>query len=130
MLRNNVRRDVAALLWIPLLGCSPGTPETSDAATGAVDASPLADTGVADSGSLRPDSGPVDSGVSSGCSYPGGAVEPMALGAVLWPYRWPQAINGEGRALPLDLANAPCANDEDIDWSPFDVLVFISIPAW
>ena len=64
-------------------------------------------------------------------TYPDGAVDPMALGEVLQPYRWPQA--GErlsGETLPLDLADAPCAQADDIDWSPFDVLLFVSIPAW
>ncbi|MCP4867179.1 MAG: hypothetical protein GY898_00490 [Proteobacteria bacterium] len=31
---------------------------------------------------------------------------------------------------PLDLELAPCANDPNIEWSPHDVLVFISLPAW
>lgn len=69
-------------------------------------------------------------GAVAGCTYPAGAVEPMALGAVIWPYRWPQAIDGAGRNVPLDLVEAHCTADENIDWSPFDVLLFISIPAW
>jgi hypothetical protein len=64
-----------------------------------------------------------------GC-YPEGAVEPMAVGAVLFPYRWPTAIHRDGRRAPLDLAHAPCADDAEIDWSPHDALVFVSIPAW
>ena len=64
-------------------------------------------------------------------TYPTGAVEPMALGEVLSPYRWPEATHlGRGDAGPLDLAAVPCAADPDIDWSPFDVLLFVSIPAW
>ena len=63
--------------------------------------------------------------------YPEGAVEPMALGEVLSPYAWPSARSlVDGTQLPLDLANVPCAVDPGIDWSPFDVLLFVSIPAW
>ncbi|PRP93154.1 hypothetical protein ENSA5_44210 [Enhygromyxa salina] len=64
------------------------------------------------------------------CTYPTGAVEPMALGEVLTPYSWPSAIHGDGRITSLDLQHVPCASDEVIDWSPHEVLVFISIPAW
>ncbi|MEO0602788.1 MAG: hypothetical protein AAF211_15200, partial [Myxococcota bacterium] len=67
-----------------------------------------------------------------GETYPGGAVEPMAFGQVLSPYAWPTAVrHANGQTLAgLDLANVPCALDPDIDWSPFDVLLFVSIPAW
>lgn len=64
------------------------------------------------------------------CDYPEGAVEPMALHEVLSPYRWAKAIHGDGRQAPLDLGFVPCAGSDDIEWSPFDVLVFVSIPAW
>lgn len=69
-----------------------------------------------------------DSG--GGCNYPGGAVEPMALGEVLSPYSWPVANRADGTLAALDLGNAPCANDDEIDWSIHDLLVFISVPAW
>ena len=71
----------------------------------------------------------VDSAIP-GCTYPMGAVEPMALGAVIWPYRWPEAIDGTGRNVPLDLTEVHCTADENIDWRPFDFLLFISYPAW
>ena len=75
-----------------------------------------------------------DSGASPGqpCEgYPEGAIEPMALGEVISPYSWPQAIHrGDGRDVELDLGDAPCNTADDIDWSPFDVLLFVSIPAW
>ena len=65
------------------------------------------------------------------CTYPAGATEPMAVGSVLSPYSWPEAIDRRTDARGvLDLAGVPCASDELIDWSPFDVLLFISIPAW
>ena len=55
----------------------------------------------------------------------------MAAGEVISPYRWPEARHlGTGEVAGLDLATVPCATDPDIDWSPFDVLLFVSIPAW
>jgi hypothetical protein len=64
-------------------------------------------------------------------TYPTPPVEPMMLGEILFPYSWPTAIHrATGRDTVLDLANVPCASDTDIDWSPFDVLLFVSIPAW
>lgn len=64
-------------------------------------------------------------------SYPAGVVEPMALGETLAPYAWPVALHrGRGEQASLDLADVPCNTDDDIDWSPFDVLLFVSIPAW
>jgi hypothetical protein len=64
-------------------------------------------------------------------TYPDGAVEPMELGEVLSPYSWPRAIHrGTGQEAALDLGAVPCAASEDIDWSPHDVLLFVSIPAW
>lgn len=64
------------------------------------------------------------------CDYPAGATEPMALGEVITPYRWPSARTSAGVDVPLDLGVVPCDADPDIDWSPFDVLLFVSIPAW
>ncbi len=64
-------------------------------------------------------------------TYPAGAVEPMALGEVITPYRWNQAsLRETGARVSVDLAQVPCALDDDIDWSPFDVLLFVSVPAW
>jgi hypothetical protein len=70
-----------------------------------------------------PDTGPI-------CTYPADAVEPMMRMRPLWPYRWPEAIDGIGNNFPIDLTEIQCLTDENIDWSPFDVLVFIAIPAW
>jgi hypothetical protein len=65
------------------------------------------------------------------CAYPEGAVEPMAIGSVITPYSWPEAIDRrDDSRVALDLANVACAVDPVIDWSPFDVLLFVSIPAW
>jgi hypothetical protein len=64
------------------------------------------------------------------CSYPEGAVEPMALDEVLWAYSWPTAIHADGTTTTLDLLHVPCDTDEVIDWSIHELLVFISLPAW
>lgn len=70
---------------------------------------------------------PLDAGP---CGYPDGAVEPMAEGAVIWPYRWSTALLADRTSKSLDLAAVHCRTDDDVEWSPFDVLLFISIPAW
>ncbi len=65
------------------------------------------------------------------CTYPAGANEVMTLGDVLLPYGWNRAIHrSDGRDGTIDLEQVPCNTDDDIDWSPFDVLLFVSIPAW
>ena len=69
-------------------------------------------------------------GTPGGCEYPIGAVDPMALNEVLWPYSWPRAIAADGTEVQLELADAPCGDDATMEWSAHDVLVFISIPAW
>lgn len=98
-------RALAWTLLAPLLGCAGSTVGTDD-------------------------SGAADDTATSGCDYPAGAVEPMAEGAVLTPYRWPEARHLDGRTGSLDLRRVHCDSDPDIDWSPFDVLAFISLPAW
>ncbi len=65
-----------------------------------------------------------------GCSYPAGAPAVMALDQVLPTYSWSESIDAAGNNVPLDVTNVPCDNDANIDWSPFDVLLFVSIPAW
>ena len=67
---------------------------------------------------------------SAPCAYPEGAVDPMALGEVMPAFSWPDARHLDGRTASLELEKAACNDDDDIDWSPFDVLVFVSIPAW
>jgi hypothetical protein len=102
------------------------------------------DAARTDSGGARMDSGrgldsgppPFDSGPDTGpdtgppCAYPAGGVEPMMRDMTLWHYSWPEAIDGMAANFPLDLEAVACTADENIDWSPFDVLVFIAIPAW
>ncbi len=104
---------------------TPGSSDTdvppTDTDVTDTDDTDVADTDVTDTGG--------DTGTTP-CAYPVGAVEPMAVDEVLSPYSWPEAIHRDGRSLDLDLAQVPCADDPDIDWSPHDVLVFVSIPAW
>jgi hypothetical protein len=64
------------------------------------------------------------------CSYPEGAVDPMALGEVITPYSWATAIHADGTTTALDLLHVPCDTDPVIDWSMHELLVFISLPAW
>jgi hypothetical protein len=75
------------------------------------------------------DSGDGDGDGDQPCIYPD-AVEPMALDEPLAAYAWPLAIHGDGTHTPLDLEQAHCDTDAIIDWSPHEILVFISIPAW
>ena len=63
------------------------------------------------------------------CVYPEGAVEPMELDEVLFPYSWPEALTFGRDESELSLERAHC-NEDEIDWSPFDVLLFVSYPAW
>lgn len=71
-----------------------------------------------------------DDSTAEACAYPEGAVDPMELDQVLTPYSWATGIHGDGTTAAIDLGTMPCATDEVIDWSPFDVLLFVSIPAW
>lgn len=72
---------------------------------------------------------PVEPSDDAGCTYPEDAATPMAVGEPLAAYRWPKAIHGDGREAPLDLAKFHCENHDDIDFSPFDALLFVSLPA-
>ncbi len=71
-----------------------------------------------------------DDATEAPCAYPDGAVDPMALDEVLTPYSWATGIHADGTTASVDLATMPCATADEIDWSPFDVLLFVSIPAW
>ncbi len=117
-----------------LLGACSGPMTAEDASAGGVDSGTLrADASAPRDGAVMmgTDGGDgVDGGPPPGCAYPADPVEPMALGAVIWPYRWPEAVDGAGRNFPLDFTEVHCTEDPNRDWSPFDVLVFISIPGW
>ena len=105
-------------LLLALWGCAPGT------------GSPVArDTGGAGTASTSGTTGTSPT-TSAPCTYPVGAVEPMAVGEVLTPHSWPDAVHRDGRTASIDLIAAPCNVDDDIDWSPFDVLLFVSFPIW
>ncbi len=109
----------SALLATLLFGCSGGEPGTTPG-----DSDDPSDT---DTDTVDTDTDPP---TVADC-YPGDVVEPMELDEVLAPYGWPAAISrATGDKLDIDLMQVPCASDPDIDWSPHDVLVFVSIPAW
>lgn len=76
------------------------------------------------------DGGTRDGGENPGCTYPANPAEPMALNRPISPYSWPQAIDGNGTLLDLDLAQVFCNNDGDIDWGDVDALLFVSMDAW
>lgn len=118
-----------------------GATQGADAAasTGDAGVSGRTDTGVpgaSDSGVVvAADSGvpnnPPDAGVQPACTYPGGAVEPMALDQVITPYRWTQAEDlAAGVTRDLDLTAVYCDRDQDLAWSGIDYLLLVSIPAW
>jgi hypothetical protein len=75
------------------------------------------------------DGDPGDGDGEPECIYPD-AAEPMALDEPIAAYAWPLAIHADGTHTPLDLEQAHCDTDAIIDWSPHEILVFISIPAW
>ncbi len=145
---NRARRLPGSLALASLLalgGCtdsgSAGTDELADAseskgATGSMDSSEGLESSEAssasDSSSSTNSTSESTDGSETGmtCSYPKGAVEPMALGEVLTPYSWTTAIHADGTTTSLDLFYAPCDTDEVIDWSIHEILVFISLPAW
>ena len=87
-----------------------------------------------DGGSATQDSASGTSGTSGTngqCAYPEGANDVMTIGDVIATYSWNRAFHrSDRREATIDLAQVPCATDDDIDWSPFDVLLFVSIPAW
>jgi len=67
------------------------------------------------------------SDVNNGECYPE-ASEVMSLGETLPAYSWSGGFTADGTELKVDLGDAPCG--ESSLWSPFDNLVFVSIPAW
>ena len=64
------------------------------------------------------------------CEYPEDSVEPMEVGEVITPYFWQTALHADGRDIELSLGEVYCNEGSEIDWSPFDVLLFISYPVW
>ena len=74
--------------------------------------------------------GAVDGDPEVPCDYPAGAAEPMAQGEVINSYVWPTALDADRTERSLNLTEVHCNEDGDIDWSPFDMLLFVSIPAW
>src|SRR5688572_28097866 len=64
---------------------------------------------------------------SMSCAYPSGAMETMRINEVLFPYRWPEAINGAGENRPLAMEQVFCNGDPNVDWSRAGYLLFISL---
>lgn len=119
----------------PEAGVGQDVAMTLDAAVdaGLLDASVLDAMGI-DAEMFLPDASAIDASANDAgpapCTYPAGAVEPMAMDAVLSPYRWPSAIDSAGASAPLDLAQAYCNNDPARDWTQADVMLFVTAPAW
>ena len=90
----------------------------------------LMTAGCADGDSKADTASPA--GATAGpCAYPASVVDPMSLAGVMPAFSWPSARSMvDGAKSAIDLTTAHCASDVDIDWSPFDVLLFVSIPAW
>ena len=100
---------IAALCGLTACGPSDGDDATQDSSSGTTGAT----------------------GTNAQCAYPEGANEVMTIGDVIATYGWNKAFHrSDGRQGTIDLEQVPCATDDDIDWSPFDVLLFVSIPAW
>lgn len=95
--------------------------------------SPPDNMGPADSGFINvQDAGFADAGTPMGgceANYPAHA-SVMTLGEAVEPWSWTRAIDGLNNETDLDLTQAFCDTDPDIDWSPFDYLLFVSIPGW
>jgi len=100
-----------------------------DSGVDPVDSGLEADAGEAPDAGF-PDSGQTPDGGQTGCTYPAGAVEPMAFGEVLTPYSWPTALLYGGQQIDLSLTDMFCATDTDIDWNQWDTILFVSIPAY
>ncbi len=54
----------------------------------------------------------------------------MEVGEVITPYFWQTALHADGRDIEFSLGEVYCNEESEIDWSPFDVLLFISYPVW
>ncbi len=74
----------------------------------------------------EPDAPTPEPDVPPACAYPDGP-QGFSAGQTLPPYAWTNAFSADGTNAPLRLDEAPC---ETIEWSPFDTLAFIAIPAW
>lgn len=100
------------LLLLPLLtlfGCPPSTGADDDDDDSAVGA---------------------DDDDATPCEYPADANPVMTVGDPLVAYSWPSALDANRGDAPLDLEQVHCDDDPNREWSPFDVLLFVSIPAW
>jgi len=88
------------------------------------------DAAMLDAEAMGFDAGMFFPDASVACAYPPNAVEPMARDQVLSPYAWPSGIDGARMDFPLDLAQAHCNTDPNRDWSPYNAILFVSMPSW
>ena len=65
-----------------------------------------------------------------GCKYPEGALEPMTEGEPIAPYNWPLALDAQSTPRNLSFLELHCNEDSDYDWTPFDFMLIVSLPAW
>lgn len=98
------------------------------AAFGAVSLAGCAGTGMNPEPDPEPDREPDAEPEVLPCVYPEGPAV-MAADQPLPAFSWPTALDGARNDAEIALDRVYC-NDDDIDWSPFDVLLFVSIPAW
>lgn len=124
-------RMLVPLLTLIACGGDAEAPVAASADTAVPVTTPSGPTGSLPTDATTADTaGPTDT-VTTACVYPEGVVDPMTAGEVMPAFAWPEARHmGTGAVATLDLGQVPCAVDDDIDWSPFDVLLFVSIPAW
>lgn len=73
---------------------------------------------------------PTETKTEPKCAYPFSYDTAMLEGAILEPFGWKTARHRDGREAPLYMEEVFCNDAPDMDWSPFDVLVFVAIPAW
>ncbi|MEQ9499042.1 MAG: hypothetical protein RIT81_19330 [Deltaproteobacteria bacterium] len=143
-------RACLAPLTLSLIACSGGTDRTDDDITGPRDAGEnvtrdagngvIRDGGPRDGGGAPRDGGFRDGGPGAvrdggfrdggvaSCDYPANPAEPMALNQPLFPYAWPQAIDGNDVSTVLDLHDVFCNSDGT--WGDVDALLFVSLDAW
>lgn len=125
-----LRLASATALWLTPLtfgACSSSDTGPSPVDTGFIDANDANDGDIG-----FPDVKPNDAGILPGdCDTPYPAfASPMALDQAVPPWSWPRALDGQGVETDLNLTDAFCNTDPDLDWSPFDLLLFVSIPGW
>ncbi len=123
MLKSLSATSLLACL-VAALGCSNGSgmPEP--------DAEPDMQPDAQPDMQLEPDAQPDAEPEMAPCSYPILPPSTLALDDTFPRTSYPNMLDAARNSYTLDMEEVNCATDADIDWSPFDVLLFISIPAW